>query len=136
MPMARDWNGMSIIDKKNRATGRAIVGIGMLIAADTKRLTHRVSGTLARSVHAAEIGADHDGDEERAESGADLMMGMVPKATPVGELGMAVEVGSWLDYACVEWVGRDHPGLTQGLEGVRGARADAIVMQAFREERL
>ena len=135
MAMARDWNGMSIIERKNRAAGRAIVAMGMLAAADTKRLTHRISGTLARSVHAAEVGADHGADEETAV-GADLMMvkGLpYPVVTP---LGVMIEVGSWLPYACAEWQGRSHPGIEQGVEGIRGARSDMILRQAMREEGL
>lgn len=137
MPMARNWNGMSIIEKKNRACGRSIVAIGMLVAADTKRLTHRISGTLARSIHAAEVNAEHDEDEEaRMAASADLM---ATKGIPLPSntrFGAAIEVGSWLPYACVEWVGRNHPGITQGVEGVRGIRSTAIIAQAFREEGL
>lgn len=135
MPMARTWEGLTFQARAHRAAGRAIIGIGMAVSADTKRLTHRVSGTLARSIHAAPIGADHEGDENSALT-QDLMMSrgfLVPTPTPAGP---SLEVGSWLPYACAEWIGRDHPGITQGLEGVRGARATSIVMQAFREEGL
>ena len=135
MPMARTWEGLTFQARAHRAAGRASIGIGMAVAADTKRLTHRVSGTLARSVHAAAPSADHDGDENSALT-QDLMMSkgfIIPGASPEGP---TLEVGSWLPYACAEWIGRNHPGITQGLEGVRGARATSIVMQAFREEGL
>lgn len=133
--MARTWEGLTFQARSHRAAGRAIIGMGMAVSADTKRLTHRISGTLARSVHAASPGVDHDADENEAIS-TDLMMSrgfLVPTQTAEGP---TIEVGSWLPYACAEWIGRNHPGITQGLEGVRGARATALVMQAFREERL
>jgi hypothetical protein len=81
------------------------------------------------------VDAPHDNDENLASTNDLSLEGghIEPTETP---LGPTVEVGSWLDYACVEWVGRGHPGVTQGLEAVRGARADLIVAQAFREERL
>lgn len=137
---ARTWEGMTIVDKIHRAGGRAIVGIGMVAVVETKRVTHVVSGTLRRSVHAAPPGEYHDDDEHDAMSsedggrGIDLSLEPVhAETTPMGSL---IEVGSWLPYACAEWVGRMHPGITQGLEAARGFRADAIVKQAFREEGL
>lgn len=117
-----------------RATGRAIVGIGVAVATETKRVTHVQFGDLRRSVHAAPAGYD-GGDDEVQAGRMDLLHEMLPEPdyTPVGPV---IEVGSWMPYACVEWIGRGHPGLTQGLEAVRGVRANAIVMQAFREESL
>ena len=140
--VARTWNGMSITDRVHRAGGRAIIGIGVAVATETKRITHVISGTLRRSITVSPHGTVHDSDEATAlpesQGGleADLLLsGESIEATPT-LLGPSVEVGSWLPYACVEWVGRNHPGITQGLEMVRGARADAIVAQAWREERL
>lgn len=137
MPMARNWKGLSIEGKKNRAAGRALVGIAMQGAVETKRETHRISGTLARSVHAAPVGYEgYDEDEQRATGGEDLLMeGMGVESIRVRPEGMVIEFGSWLPYACAEWIGRAHPGITQGLEAARG-KADRIVAQAFREERL
>lgn len=117
-----------------RATGRAIVGIGVAVATETKRVTHVQFGDLRRSVHAAPAGYDGGDDEVQAGRG-DLLHEMVPEPTP-SPVGPMVEVGSWMPYACVEWVGRGHPGITQGLEAVRGIRANSIVLQAFREEGL
>ena len=132
---------MEIQDKVNRASGRAIVGIGVAVAIETKLVTHVISGTLRRSVHAApegyevEFGRYGAGDEEMAQQG-DLMMIYGPPSPTPTPFGPVIEVGSWLPYACAEWVGRGHPGVTQGLEMVRGRRADLIVAQAFREEGL
>lgn len=141
MPMARVWNGLELQERVNRAAGRAIVAIGTDVAVNTKRVTHRITGTLARSVHVAPPGQEHDDEQElRQAQTTDLMLssfGATSFATRIGTaLGPAVEVGSWLPYACVEWVGRQHPGVQQGLEMSRGARADLIVMTAFREEGL
>jgi len=136
MRMAREWNGMGLQDRVNRASGRALVGISMQVVVNTKRVTHRISGSLARSVHAAQpMTADEEMDERLAEAGTDLALyyGMpVPVHTPMGR---ALEVGSWMPYACVEWVGRGHPGVTQGLEMSR-IMVNPIIEKAFREEGL
>lgn len=120
----------------NRASGRAAVGIGVAAAVETKRVTHVVSGNLRRSVHAAPAGYDDAEADQKLSASADLMLALGPPAWLQTPLGPAVEVGSWLPYACVEWIGRAHPGITQGLEAVRGTRADMIVRQAFAEEGL
>ena len=130
--VTRTWGGDEIELRSQRAAGRAVVAIAVNAASETKRLTHRFSGTLARSTHAAPVGYEGSGDE-RVARGAD--MNDIPHATHTAE-GPAVEVGSWLPYACVEWVGRGHPGVTQGVEATRGARVDAIVAAAFRAEGL
>lgn len=135
MRVTKTWNGLDFLARLDRAAGRGIVGIGVAVSNETKRVTHVQSGTLRRSVHAAEPNADHGGDEGSASHGDMLLMSMGVHAKE-SELGPVIEVGSWLDYACVEWVGRGHPGIQQGLEAVRGARADGIVMQAFAEEGL
>jgi len=135
MRVAKTWNGLDFLARLDRAAGRSIVAIGVNVAVETKRITHKQSGTLARSTHAAPRSANHNSDEGLAQAGDLMSMGGTPKAEH-SEFGPAIEVGSWLPYACVEWVGRAHPGLQQGLEAVRGARADAIVAQAFAEEGL
>lgn len=138
MPMARVWNGLEIEDRIHRASGRAIVGIGMAVAVQTKMICHvwKQGGTLRRSIHVSTPMEPHDDDQESAEMGMDLLsQGMGAEAFH-GPLGFGVEVGSWVDYACVEWVGRRHPGITEGLSAVRGIQADRIVQQAFREEGL
>ena len=134
--VARTWNGVTLDAKINRAAGRSIVGIGVLASVETKRVTHKLTGTLARSVHAAPLMEYHDDDEEEAKDGSDLMLAQENLRATTTPFGPTLEVGSWISYACVEWVGRMHPGVTQGIEMVRGARSDAIVAQAFREEGL
>jgi hypothetical protein len=134
--MQREWFGDELEARINRAAGRAIVAIGMQIAVETKTITHRITGTLARSVHAAPAGYEGYAEDDTTAPTADLLLLYgVPTATPT-PFGPSVEVGSWLPYACVEWIGRGHPGVTQGLEMARGARMDATVVEAFRQEGL
>lgn len=134
--VARTWNGMTILDQINRAGGRAIVGIGVGTAIETKRVTHVLTGTLRRSVHAAPPIENHGADQDEAEVGTDLLMSSTNLLPTPGPLGPMIEVGSWIVYAHCEWVTRGHPGVTQGLEAMRGAPANMIVAQAFREEGL
>lgn len=135
MTSKMDWRGAELLLRANRAAGRAIVAIGTNVAVETKGVTHVVEGNLRRSVHAAAATADHGLDESEAAT-ADLMLTRGPPEPELTPLGPAVEVGSWLPYACVEWVGRGHPGVTQGLEAVRGERVNAIVRAAFGAEGL
>jgi hypothetical protein len=143
--MASNWNGLTILERKNRACSRALIGIGMRVAVETKNVTHVISGTLRRSVHAAPSGysPSEDAEEQLAESTdkggqqQDLMIyyPLTPDQDPTVAGLTLLEVGSWLPYACAEWVGRGHPGVTQGLELARTTN-DAVVLQAFVEEGL
>lgn len=139
MAMARTWEGLTLKDRIHRAAGRAIVGIGVAAVVETKRVTHVQFGTLRRSVHVAEPGYVGDGDEQFAKTtdlqGAMSSASMINIAKDNGS-GPTIEMGSWLPYACAEWIGRGHPGVNEGLEQVRGFRADNIVRTAFKEEGL
>jgi hypothetical protein len=108
------------------------------VAVDTKRVTHVLNGDLRRSIHAAPV--NYDGSEDEGEvvnnPTADLLMSKLPEMATRTPFGPSVEVGSWMPYACVEWVGRGHPGITEGLEAVRGAQTDKVVHAAFRQEGL
>lgn len=132
--VARSWNGLVVKDKINRAGGRSIIAISVGAATETKRVTHVLSGTLRRSVHTAPATEFHDNDEDEALSGNDLLMdshSLRATQTPIGPM---MEVGSWISYAAAEWIGRNHPGVEQGVEAMRGAKSDLIVAAAFREE--
>lgn len=129
------WDGMSVMERFERATARAAVSIGMHVAVETKRVTHVVEGTLRRSVHAAPAGYDGAGDELVAQATDMHNMASPPQAT-ITPTEALVEVGSWLPYACVEWIGRGHPGITQGMEMTRGVTCDRIVRAALRQEGL
>ncbi len=137
MPVAvkREWYGPEVKKRVHRATGRALIAFGTRVAVETKMVTHVVTGTLRRSIHAAP--AHYEGaysDEKMAPDQDLLLTAHMVEATPVPQ-GYAIEVGSWMPYACVEWIGRGHPGVTQGLEAARPA-AGAIFEKAFREEGL
>lgn len=134
--MASNWQGLTIKERKDRACGRAIIAIGMQVAVETKSVTHVISGTLRRSVHAAPAGYSPDemSEEQTAETQDLMVLYPIEEVPTVAGLSI-LEVGSWLPYACAEWVGRGHPGVTQGLELAR-SRTDATVLAAFAQEGL
>jgi hypothetical protein len=136
--LERTWQGSELNARMNRANARAVISMATYAAMYTKEVTHVISGTLKRSVHAAPVGYEPDEQMEEAAAQAGDLMGMFMGMDIVtyGEFGAWVEVGSWLPYACAEWVGRGHPGITQGMEMVRGAMADAILLKAYMEEGL
>jgi hypothetical protein len=125
-----EWFGPEIELRMRRATGRAVIAIGVNVAADTKRLTHVISGNLRRSVHTAPADYDGSGDLKLAKE-SDIPNHLEPTEVPEGA---QIQVGSWLPYACVEWIGRGHPRITQGLEMQRGIRSYTIVREAMRQE--
>lgn len=88
----RTWHGDELIARERRANGRAIVGMAVGAAVEMKKVTHEISGDLKRSVHAAAVDS-MGGREVSAES---------QENARTGEASWAVEVGSWLPYACVE----------------------------------
>jgi len=135
MSMERSWHGLELEERVQHATGRAIIGIGMAVVVNTKEITHVITGTLRRSTHMAPVDYDGSGDESAAQT-QDMSMLMSSPEVHHDALGASIEVGSWLPYACAEWIGRGHPGITQGVESVRGVRTQRIVAQSFAEEGL
>ena len=133
MTVKTSWYGEELVAKMNTATARAVISVGEHIAVETKRVTHVMSGNLRRSVHTAPKDYDGSGDEGAAGSGDMMMAGSVNEASIQTSEGPMLEVGSWLPYACAEWVGRGHPGIEQGVEMVRGERIQAIFAQSFTE---
>jgi hypothetical protein len=133
MPLvSKTWYGPAIAARVNKASGRAIVAIAENVAVETKQITHVISDTLRKSVHAAPKDYDGQGDQARAE--ATDLHGHPFSATDTPQ-GPTVEVGSWITYAWTEWITRGHPGVTQGLDLARGA-ADGIVEASFKAEGL
>ncbi len=133
MPLvSKTWYGPEIAARANRAAGRAIVAIGENVAAETKQVTHVISSTLQKSVHAAPQHYDGHGDQARAETTDLAGHPFTATDTPTGP---TVEVGSWIAYAWTEWITRGHPGVSQGLDLARSS-ADGIVIAAFKAEGL
>ena len=85
----RTWHGDEIVARSRRANGRAVIGMGEQASREMKGASHQVSGDLRRSIHAAKVGTM--GTIE-ADGGT-----VLERPTRV-----ALEVGSWLPYACVE----------------------------------
>jgi hypothetical protein len=130
----RQWYGDILEARMRRAAGRSVIAIGENVAADTKRVTHVISGNLRRSVHTAPAG--YLGADDLAHAVLEDIPGVNDVGLTLTPEGAVIEVGSWMPYACVEWVGRGHPGVTQGLEANRGARPTLIIKKAFAEEGL
>lgn len=133
------WNGLTIQEQANRAKGRGLVGIGMSIATEGKRNADVISGTMRRSIHVAELNYT-GGDDLEVSTGTDPEDQSYgpPNITIPTYVGgeAALEVGSWVPYACVEEVGRGHTFMQPAVEVVQGARAEALMIKAFAEEGL
>lgn len=132
--MSGVWYGLELEARAQAASATAAIELADSIVEDTKRLVHVISGDLRRSIHSAPVGyMDAEIDESSASHGD------IDNVSNPGEIqhagGPQLEVGSWLPYACVEWVGRGHPGITQGLEMNR-LKATALMIEAFRGEGL
>lgn len=87
MSVFTEWNGDEIERRARRAVGRSIVGIGEMISAEAKGIVHVITGDLRRSIHAA-VPATMG---ERTATPSNVLTGD----------GAIIEVGSWLDYACL-----------------------------------
>lgn len=129
MPYTFDWEGGKIATRARQAMGRGLVGIGEAVANEGKRNAHVISGTMRRSVHSAPAGYT-GGNDESAAAGSDLPNARTPSWEGVNA---ALEVGSWVAYACVEEVGRGHAFMAPAVSAVGGARATALMQQAFAE---
>lgn len=105
--IAFTWNGRDIKRRARGASARGLIGFGEQMAAVAKRIVHKESGDLGRSIHVA-----------RTRS-----LGMIvarPDTIHQGSGAVSViDVGSWLDYACVEETGRGHFYLQPALEATR-----------------
>lgn len=121
------WNH-DILPRAQRAMGRGLIGIAERVVVDGKRNAHVITGTLRRSIHAAPVNYNGSGDEGAAQSG-DIAN------TDDGELTKALEVGSWVPYACVEETGRGHQFMTPAVSMAR-TYADDVMIMAFKQEGL
>jgi hypothetical protein len=122
--VAKNWEGDELLARAARATGRGLVGIATSITSHAKVFVHEMSGDLRRSIHAAKPASS---GQREARTGSDAKL--------ADDLFL-LEVGSWLDYACVEEVGRGHQFMQPAVETVSGAEAFATMKQAWMEEGL
>lgn len=117
-----EWKGDRIKERFQRAIARGTIGVGEQISVRAKSTVHVISGDLRRSIHTAK---HHTGGEQRANQQDAL--------TPDGT-GALVDVGSWLDYACVEENrGGEHSYMMPAIETVRGTAA-VTYQAAFKQE--
>ena len=101
-----EWHGDEIKARAERAIARGTIAIGETVASHGKRNVHVISGDLRRSIHTA-------------KSGTGGMVRASVQAVKTRD-GAMLDVGSWLDYACVEEVGRGHAYMTPAMEQSRG----------------
>jgi hypothetical protein len=115
-----DWHGDEIERRFRRALGRATIAVGEGVSNEAKRQVHVQSGDLRRSIHAA-AGSNVEGEPGASEENI--------KTTE----GSLLEVGSWLDYACVEEVGRMHQYMHPAV-GIISKTAHLTFVEAFKQE--
>jgi hypothetical protein len=99
--------------------GRGTIAIGEAVVTFATQYAHVISGDLRRSIHAAKVGS--------------LGMIAVNAETAKDKNGALLDVGSWLDYACVEETGRMHQYMHPAIEQARGY-ATHIMATAFKAE--
>jgi hypothetical protein len=97
----RTWHGPEFIARERRANGRAIVGMAVAVAVEMKKVAHVQDNQLRPSIHAAAV--ESMGGRDVTEAGSDSSAPISDIANArIGETSWAVEVGSWVPYACVE----------------------------------
>lgn len=113
------WNGPAVEKRFKRAVGRGTIGIATRVGTSAQGFVHVITGTLRRSIHAAKSGSG----------------GLVePTVGNVVEgFDAVVEVGSWIEYACVEEVGLGHRYMQPGLDAAR-PMAVTTMQAAFKQE--
>lgn len=114
-----DWHGSEIEARFNRAIGRATISLGEGVVYYAKSFVDVESGDLRRSIHPAvnDTGGERDANAHNV----------------LDHSGAILEAGSWLDYACVEEVGRHHQFMHPAIEAVRPL-AQRTFREAFRQE--
>lgn len=134
------WDGAEAKAKARRAVNRAMVALGARTTSGAKQRVHRLTGTLSRSIHEAppDYATQATGDLKAAQDAAhggqeqDLAGSEMAKLPVWDEHSeAAMEVGSYLPYACVEEA--RHPYLAPALDEAM-ASAEATFKQAFAEE--
>jgi hypothetical protein len=113
------WRGESVKQKAQRAMARGTIALGEAISGFAKEYVDVITGDLRRSIHIAK--ADTLGQQRATQ-----------QAVTSNE-GALLDVGSWLDYACVEETGRMHQYMHPAVEQARGY-ALTIMSNAFKSE--
>lgn len=113
------WKGGEIEKRVKRAYARGTIGIAERVSAQGKRNVHKITTQLARSIHTAKVA-----------SGGNISPN---QRNVLDALGAVCEVGSWIEYACVEEVSRGHRYMQPAIEQIRGS-AYITMRQAFIEE--
>ena len=114
-----DWDDATTRRRFDRAVGRGTIGVAGRVETQAKRNVHVITGDLRRSIHSAKVNTL--GEE------------LASQRNVLTSDGAITETGSWLDYACVEEVGRGHAYMMPAVESVR-AVAVAIFQESFRQE--
>jgi hypothetical protein len=97
----RTWHGPEFIARERRANGRAIVGMAVAVAVEMKKVAHVQDNQLRPSIHAAAV--ESAGGRLVTAPGSDMDAPLGTQANArTGDSSWAVEVGSWMPYACVE----------------------------------
>lgn len=114
------WNGGDIKRRFNRAIARGTISLTVRVADIARTGAHVITGDLRRSIHGAKVNSM--GEQK-------MTQGNVLHAE-----GAMTEVGSWLDYACVEEArGGSHAYMMPAVQAVRGVTF-ATFRAAFKEE--
>ena len=115
-----EWND-EVDARVKRAAARGTIGIAEGVSRFAKENAHVVSGQLRRSIHVA-----------RSDTiGLQRATTLNVKTTD----GAVVDVGSWLDYACVEEIGRGHRFMGPAIEQIRPFTV-VTMREAFAQEGL
>lgn len=119
----RTWHGDEIETRAERAVGRALIGNAELHATHAAANVHRISGNLSRSIHAAKTMTMGDIDAN-------------PESIIEKPHVRVIEVGSWIEYACVE---ENRGGTHSYMQPAHEATYPLLggqLKRAFREEGL
>lgn len=83
-----------------RAYARTSIALANKGVARMKKLVHRRTGTLSRSIHASASEGGHEGDLEVAKDGVAIVEVIAPEW--LGNNTYDTYAGSWLPYAAIE----------------------------------
>ena len=103
------WEGDKAGEQAKEAARLAVTRLGIGVVSEALPSTPVATGTLRRSLHVAEPGADHATDFQRASGGEALHGGQSDKTIAGNAKGRVVaQVGSWLVYALIQELRRGY----------------------------